>query len=76
MLKVQQMLHECAEHLEKDADHQAVAALSIAMITMGEEVGAEVRLRAEAKREQKALLPSLPSYITDNPSHARFAPHR
>ncbi|GMH48092.1 hypothetical protein TrRE_jg8589 [Triparma retinervis] len=45
VLKVQQMLHECAEHLEKDADHQAVAALSIAMITMGEEVGAEMTLR-------------------------------
>jgi 26S proteasome regulatory subunit N1 len=46
VLKVQSMLHECSEHLTEDADHQAVAAVGIAMITMGEDVGREMAVRA------------------------------
>jgi len=45
VLKVQSMLHECSEHLAEDADHQAVAAIGIAMITMGEEIGREMAVR-------------------------------
>ena len=39
------MLHLCAEHLTEDADHQSVAVLGIALMTVGEEVGAEMALR-------------------------------
>ncbi|GMH84448.1 hypothetical protein TL16_g09926 [Triparma laevis f. inornata] len=48
VLKVQEMLHECAEHIEEgeNAAHQAVAAIGVALITMGEEVGSEMALRA------------------------------
>jgi len=48
VLKVQNMLHECAEHIEEGdkAAHQAVAAIGVALITMGEEVGSEMALRA------------------------------
>jgi 26S proteasome regulatory subunit N1 len=46
VLKVQKMLHLCAEHLQEDADHQSVAVLGIALITLGEEVGAEMALRS------------------------------
>lgn len=45
VLKVQQMLRLCAEHLTEGAEHQAVAVLGIAMTAMGEEVGAEMTLR-------------------------------
>jgi 26S proteasome regulatory subunit N1 len=46
VLKVQEMLHLCAEHLHEDADHQSVAVIGIALITLGEEVGAEMALRS------------------------------
>lgn len=39
------MLHLCAEHLQENADHQMVAVLGIALITLGEEVGSEMALR-------------------------------
>jgi len=45
VLKVQEMLHECAEHLTEDAEHQMAAVLGIGLITMGEEVGSEMALR-------------------------------
>jgi 26S proteasome regulatory subunit N1 len=45
VLKVQEMLHHCAEHLTEDAEHQMVAVLGVGMITMGESVGAEMALR-------------------------------
>lgn len=45
VLKVQEMLHQCAEHLTEDAEHQMVAVLGIGLITMGEDVGAEMALR-------------------------------
>jgi 26S proteasome regulatory subunit N1 len=46
VLKVQEMLHQCAEHLAEDADHQMVAVLGIGLITMGEDVGTEMALRS------------------------------
>lgn len=45
VLKVQEMLHQCVEHLTEDADHQSVAALGIGLITMSESVGSEMSLR-------------------------------
>jgi len=45
VLKVQEMLHQCAEHLTEDAEHQMFAVLGIGLITMGEDVGAEMALR-------------------------------
>ncbi|KAL7571827.1 hypothetical protein ACA910_002909 [Epithemia clementina (nom. ined.)] len=46
VLWVQKMLHECAEHLAEDAEHQMAAVLGIALITMGEDVGSEMALRS------------------------------
>jgi len=45
VLKIQEMLHQCTEHLTEDAHHQMAAVLGIGLITMGEEVGAEMALR-------------------------------
>merc|ERR1712232_1404696 len=45
VLKIQEMLHQCAEHLTEDAEHQAAAVIEIGLITMGEEVGTEMVLR-------------------------------
>lgn len=47
VLMVQRMLHICAEHLseEDSADHQAVAVLGIALMTIGEDIGTEMSLR-------------------------------
>ena len=45
VLKVQEMLHQCAEHLTEDAEHQMAAVLGLGLITMGEDVGAEMALR-------------------------------
>ena len=46
VLKVQQLLHHCAEHLTEDADHQMAAVLGIGLITMGESVGSEMAIRS------------------------------
>lgn len=46
VLKVQEMLHHCAEHLQEDAEHQMVAVLGIGLITMGEDVGTEMAIRS------------------------------
>mmetsp|Transcript_23650 Transcript_23650/g.35949 ORF Transcript_23650/g.35949 Transcript_23650/m.35949 type:complete len:935 (+) Transcript_23650:142-2946(+) len=46
VLKVQEMLHHCAEHLTEDAEHQAAAVIGIGLITMGESVGSEMALRS------------------------------
>mmetsp|Transcript_28465 Transcript_28465/g.51437 ORF Transcript_28465/g.51437 Transcript_28465/m.51437 type:complete len:922 (-) Transcript_28465:95-2860(-) len=46
VLKIQEMLHQCSEHLEEDAEHQMAAVVGISLITMGEEVGSEMALRA------------------------------
>lgn len=47
VLKIQQLLTTCAEHIEdeKEAAHQAVAVLGLAMVSLGEEVGATMVLR-------------------------------
>lgn len=45
VLKVQEMLHQCAEHLTEDAEHQMAAVIGIGLITMGEDVGSEMVLR-------------------------------
>lgn len=45
VLKVQNMLRRCTEHLTEDAEHQAVSVLGIALITAGEEIGIEMCLR-------------------------------
>jgi len=46
VLKVQDMLHHCTEHLTEDAEHQMAAVIGIGLITMGEDVGSEMALRA------------------------------
>lgn len=46
VLKVQAMLHQCAEHLTEGAQHQMAAVLGIGLITMGEDVGSEMALRS------------------------------
>jgi 26S proteasome regulatory subunit N1 len=46
VLKIQEMLHQCAEHLTEDAEHQMAAVLGIGLITMGEDVGMEMALRS------------------------------
>ena len=46
VLKVQEMLHACSEHLEeKDSKHQAAAVLSIAAIAFGEPLGRQMAMR-------------------------------
>lgn len=45
VLKVQEMLHHCAEHLTEDAEHQMAAVIGIGLITMGEDTGSEMALR-------------------------------
>ena len=47
VLKVQQMLRLCTDHLTEatTAEHQAVAVLGIALTTVGEEIGSEMTLR-------------------------------
>jgi len=47
VLKVQEMLQACAEHLdEKEWQHQMVAVLGFSLIAMGENVGIEMALRS------------------------------
>jgi 26S proteasome regulatory subunit N1 len=45
VLKVQQMLRMCTDHLTEAAEHQAVAVLGIALTTVGEDIGTEMTLR-------------------------------
>ena len=47
VLKVQKMLHLCAEHKkeEKDALHQIAAVIGLALIAFGEDIGQEMCLR-------------------------------
>jgi 26S proteasome regulatory subunit N1 len=45
VLKVQEMLHVCSEHLTEDAEHQMAAVIGIGLMTMGEDVGSEMALR-------------------------------
>mmetsp|Transcript_2864 Transcript_2864/g.5371 ORF Transcript_2864/g.5371 Transcript_2864/m.5371 type:complete len:932 (+) Transcript_2864:110-2905(+) len=46
VLKVQEMLHHCAEHLTENAEHQMAAVIGIGLITMGEDTGVEMALRS------------------------------
>jgi 26S proteasome regulatory subunit N1 len=48
VLKVQQLLKICGEHIEegKENKHQGVAAIGIAAIAIGEELGAEMAVRS------------------------------
>ncbi|DAZ95507.1 TPA: hypothetical protein N0F65_001846 [Lagenidium giganteum] len=48
VLKVQQLLRICAEHIEDPlaAQHQSVAVIGIALITMGENIGSEMAIRS------------------------------
>src|SRR4051812_12262500 len=48
VLKVQNMMHICDDHLDKEKEedlHQAFAVLGVALIAMGEDIGAEMALR-------------------------------
>ena len=48
VLKVQSLLHHCSDHidLEKEDDtFQAYAVIGIALVAMGEDIGAEMSLR-------------------------------
>ena len=47
VLKVQQLMHLCAEHFTEEtySDHQSAAVLGISIIAAGEEVGSEMTLR-------------------------------
>ena len=49
VLKVQEMLHICNDHLDKEEEndaHQAFAVLGIALIAMGEDISLEMALRS------------------------------
>lgn len=50
MLKIQKMLHYCSDHLDpekgEDDTFQAFAALGIALIAMGEDIGSDMALRS------------------------------
>jgi len=45
VLEIQEMLHNCTEHLTQDAEYQAAAVIGIGLITLGEDVGTEMALR-------------------------------
>lgn len=46
VLKIQDMLHSCGEHLEaKDSLHQIASVIGVAVIAMGEEIGVEMCYR-------------------------------
>lgn len=46
VLKVQQMLHLCAEHKEdKESIYQVAAVIGVALIAFGEEIGTEMAMR-------------------------------
>ncbi|CAL5338879.1 unnamed protein product [Camellia sinensis] len=45
VLKVQHLLGQCAQHLEKGEAHQGPAILGIAMVAMAEELGLEMAIR-------------------------------
>ena len=45
VLKIQELLHMCAEHLQENAEHQAAAVLGIALVATGEDVGSDMALR-------------------------------
>ncbi|CAN1230226.1 26S proteasome non-ATPase regulatory subunit 2 homolog A [Linum perenne] len=46
VLKVQHLLGNCAQHLEKGENYQGPAVLGIAMVAMAEELGVEMAIRS------------------------------
>ena len=50
VLKIQEMLHLCSEHIDKENEesdvHQSIAVIGIALIGMGDEIGCEMALRS------------------------------
>ncbi|KAM7276676.1 hypothetical protein ACFE04_018542 [Oxalis oulophora] len=46
VLKVQNLLGHCSQHLEKGETHQGPAVLGIAMVAMAEELGLEMAIRS------------------------------
>ncbi|XP_059659806.1 26S proteasome non-ATPase regulatory subunit 2 homolog A [Cornus florida] len=46
VLKVQHLLGQCGQHLEKDATHQGAAVLGLAMVAMAEDLGLEMEIRS------------------------------
>ncbi|KAI3844239.1 hypothetical protein MKX03_032310, partial [Papaver bracteatum] len=46
VLKVQHLLGECSQHLEKGETHQGPAVLGIAMVAMAEELGLDMTIRS------------------------------
>jgi 26S proteasome regulatory subunit N1 len=49
VLKIQEMLHLCNDHLDKEKEDdafQGFATLAIAMIAMGEDIGTQMALRS------------------------------
>ncbi|KAM0960376.1 hypothetical protein ACFX2I_025331 [Malus domestica] len=46
VLKVQNLLGHCSQHLDKNETHQGPAVLGIAMISMAEELGVEMAIRS------------------------------
>eukprot|EP00501_MAST-03F_sp_TOSAG23-6_P000211 GSMAST32.ASY1.ANO1.214.1 assembled CDS len=59
VLKVQEMLHVCAEHLDEKnaAYHQMVATLGVALLSVGEEVGSAMAMRTMEHLLQYGELP-------------------
>lgn len=48
VLKIQSLLHHCDDHIDKEKEDdtfQAFAVLGIAIVAMGEDIGAEMALR-------------------------------
>jgi len=50
VLKIQEMLHICSDHVDREKEesdtHQSIAVIGIALIAMGEEIGQEMALRS------------------------------
>jgi len=48
VLKIQAMLHSCAEHLQEEdgAEHQGCAVVGLALISAGEDIGSAMTLRS------------------------------
>mmetsp|Transcript_29698 Transcript_29698/g.97120 ORF Transcript_29698/g.97120 Transcript_29698/m.97120 type:complete len:931 (-) Transcript_29698:31-2823(-) len=59
VLKIQAMLHECAEHIkeEKEAGHQMAAVLGLGILAMGDDLSREMTMRATDHLLQYGELP-------------------
>ncbi|RYG69137.1 hypothetical protein EON64_03445, partial [archaeon] len=57
VLKVQQMLRLCADHLTENAEFQSAAVIAIALIALGEEIGSEMTIRTFEHLLQYGELP-------------------